>query len=72
MNKAAPLVTVTYRNRRISPSEVAQNPVNPRMTDMRDVPRVQDKDDNVVNDSNKVSELIIYNEGENYNNRSMN
>ena len=25
-------------------------------------------DDNVVNDGNKVSELIIYNEGENYNN----
>ena len=68
VNKAAPLVTFTYRNRRISPSEVAQNPVNPIMTDRRDVPSVQATDDNVVNDSNKVSELIIYNEGENYNN----
>jgi len=43
VNKAAPLVTVTYRNRRISPSEVAQNPVNPIMTDKRDVPSVHNQ-----------------------------
>ena len=38
------------------------------MTDMKDVPNGQTTEDNVVNDGNKVSELIIYNEGENYNN----
>ena len=38
------------------------------MTDKRDVSNMQVTDDNAVNDSNKVSELIIYNEGENYNN----
>jgi len=42
--------------------------VNPIMTDKGDVSNMQVTDDKAVNDSNKVSELIIYNEGENYNN----
>ena len=57
VSKAAPLVTVTYRNRRINPSEVAQNPVNPIMTDKRDDPSVQATDDNVVNDSKRSLSL---------------
>ena len=57
MNKAAPLVTVTYRNRRIGPSAVAQNPVNPIMTDNRDVSNMQAADDNVVNDSKRSLSL---------------
>ena len=57
VNKAAPLVTVTYRNCRIGPSEVAQNPVNPIMTDKRDDPSVQATDDNVVNDSKRSLSL---------------
>jgi len=38
------------------------------MTDKRDVSNMQVTDVKAVNESNKVSELIIYYEGENYNN----